>query len=387
MPTMNAHRAHGAMMVLAFAIFGTGPAPAAENLTLENALTAIAKNVAAVVKEQGAKEIVVNPISDTGDLTHTAGLGLTEALIGKLRAEGLEPALKADLVFSADYSLGEAERDGDRQGFAVGRLAFKVRRRNGKTLIDSEKDLGADRQPRVTNPADLAKMGDLTVSRPPTAQAADNDKALLDAIDNKPGLFTIEGTKIRPKGAPYAIEMLVAPASGANAPSHDLFRPRKVDVRDGMPFLKVQPGEVVAVRIFNEAGHDVAANVSVDGLSMFAFRDDKADKNENVIVKARTAGDVLGWFRNAKVSSAFLVADLPSDHSKSSLLKNPAKIGAITVTFAAAWEKDDQRPKDEDGTRQAAEIVPGAPIEAPYEVVRRQIGGFRAAVTVRYDKL
>ena len=56
------------------------------------------------------------------------------------------------------------------------------------------------------------------------------------------------------------------------------------------------------------------------------------------------------------------------------------------VTFAAAWEKDADRPTDEDGTRQATEVVPGAPVDAPYETVRRNIGGFRAAVTVRYDK-
>jgi hypothetical protein len=68
-------------------------------------------------------------------------------------------------------------------------------------------------------------------------------------------------------------------------------------------------------------------------------------------------------------------------------LKNPAKIGSITVTFAAAWEKDSQKPRDEPATRQATEIVPGAPIDAPYKTVQRHIGAFRAAVTVRYDKM
>jgi hypothetical protein len=375
-----------ALIVGALAMAATN-AHAGENLTLSAALDDIAKNVAGVVKEQGAKEIVVNPITDTGDLTHTAGPGLTEALIAKLRTEGIEAALKADLVFSGEYGLGEAERGGERLGFAVGRLVFKVKRRNGKTLVDSEKDLPADRQPRVTDTADLAKMGDLTVFLPPTAPAAENDKKVRDAIDNNPDLFAIEGTKIRPKGAPYAIEMLVAPASGAKAPRRESFRPRAVVDRQGMPFLKVEPGEAVAVRIINDAGHDAASTVTIDGLSMFTFRDDKANKNEHVIIRAGTAGDILGWFRNAKTSSAFLVADLPQDHPKSGLLKNPAKIGAISVTFAAAWEKDSQRPKDEDGTRQATEIVPGAPVEAPYESVKRQIGGFRAAVTVRYDKL
>jgi hypothetical protein len=51
-------------------------------------------------------------------------------------------------------------------------------------------------------------------------------------------------------------------------------------------------------------------------------------------------------------------------------------------------EEDNQHPLDEPppSSRQATEIIPAAPIEAPYETVRRQIGIFRAAVTVRHDK-
>ncbi len=375
----------GMLAMCASWLAGAHAAGAAENLTLERAIADIAGNVAEVVHAQNAKEIVVNPISDTGDLTHTSGPGLTEKLIGQLRAKGLEPALKADLIFSGEYSVGEAENDGVRQGFAVGRLAFKVKRRNGKVLIDSEKDLGEARQPRVTDPAGLAILADATVFLPPNAPAEVQNRTLIDSLDNKPGLFQVEGTRIRPTGAPYAVEMLVAPV-GDDAPRHEAFRPRAVEVRQGMPFLKVQPGEALAVRIINDAGHDAAATVTVDGLSMFAFRDDKADKNEHVIIVTHSAGDILGWYRNARRSSVFLVADLPKDHPNAALLKNPAKIGAISVTFAAAWERDDQRPADEDGTRQATEIVPGAPIDAPYETLKRHIGGFRAAVTVRYDK-
>jgi hypothetical protein len=383
---MIATRRRRASLIAALLIIGAGAtARADENLSLDAALAEIAKNVADVVKEQGAKEIVVNPITDTGDLTHTAGPGLTDGLIAKLKAQGVEAAPKADLIFVGEYTLGEASHEGQRLGFAVGSLAFKVKRRNGKTLIDSEKNI--ERQLRITNPSDLVKIGDLTVNLPPTPFAKESNEKLLAALDNKPGLFVKEGTKVRPTGAPYAIEMLIAPASGGKAPRQESFQPRAVEVRNGMPFLKVQPGEAVAVRIINEAGHDVASTVTVDGLSMFAFRDDPSDKNQHVIVTAHTAGDILGWFRNSAKSSAFLVADLPQDHPKAGLLKNPAKIGAITVTFAAAWERDDQKPKNEDDIPRAfTEIVPGEPIDVGYKAVKRQIGGFRAAVTVRYDK-
>ena len=69
----------------------------------------------------------------------------------------------------------------------------------------------------------------------------------------------------------------------------------------------------------------------------------------------------------------FLVRDLP-DNPDAKLLKNPAEIGAITVTFAAAWEKDASAPEGRGGSRQATEIVPGPPIDAPYKTVQRHIG-------------
>jgi hypothetical protein len=56
----------------------------------------------------------------------------------------------------------------------------------------------------------------VTVALPPTAPGAENDKRFLDALDSPAGLFELDETrtKLRPKGAPYAITMLVAPAAG-----------------------------------------------------------------------------------------------------------------------------------------------------------------------------
>jgi hypothetical protein len=358
----------------------------AREATLNQATAAIARVVAKVAKAEGATQIVVNPITDTGDLTHTSGAGVTDKLIEQLRVLGIAAALKADLIFTGSYAVGEAETDGRRAGFAVAKIAFQVKRRNDKVLLDSEKDLDLEHQPRITNPADVQVMGGGTGFLPPSAAGGENDRRILDGLDNKPGLFEIDGATVRPTGAPYAIQMLVARLGADEAPNARAFQPRAVQVRDGAPFLKVEPSEIIAVRIIDNAAHDVAATVRIDGLSMFAFRDDKADKNEHVVIAARAAGDVLGWYRNTKKSSVFLVADLPKDHAKAEFLKNPARIGSITITFAAAWEKDSEKPADEPLTRQATEIVPGAPIDAPYNTVNRHIGVHRAAVTVRYDK-
>jgi hypothetical protein len=361
---------------------------AVPDLTLTRALAQIAGVVAKVVKAQGGKEIVVNPISDKGDLTHTAGTGVTDRLLELLRRGGIEPVLKGDFIFEGEFKLGEAtDNAGQRQGFAVASIAFVVKRRNGKELYNSERELELEQRPRVTDTKDVAGLSGATVSVPPKAPAAEKNQAVLDSLDNKPGLFELNGTKIKPKGSPYALEMLVAPKpEGDQAPPRAAFQPRAVIDRAGFPFLKVQPGEVIALRIFNDTDHEAAAAVTIDGLSLFAFRDDKADKSEHLVIDPHQSGEALGWYRNDQKSSVFLVADLPNDHPKTGLLKNPARIGSITVTFAAAWEKDNQKPADEPVTNQATEIIPGAPIDVPFQTVPRKIGVFRAAVTVRYDK-
>ena len=198
----------------------------ARELTLNKAVADIAHVVAKVAKRHGATQIVVNAITDIGDLTHTAGTGVTDKLIDRLSIEGIVAANKADLIFLGSYAVGEAETDGQRQGFAVGKIAFQVKRRNGTVLLNSETDLKLEEQPRITNPADVQVMGGGTGFLPPSAAAAENDRRILEGLDNKPGLFEIDGATLRPKGAPYAIEMLVARLGADEAPHAEAFRPR-----------------------------------------------------------------------------------------------------------------------------------------------------------------
>ena len=102
-----------------------------------------------------------------------------------------------------------------------------------------------------------------TVFLPPDASPAENNKKFLDADAGQSDTFTIDGTKVRPKGAPYAVEMLVARIEEGKKPGPAAFRPRNLETRDGLPFLRVEPGEAVAVRIINDADHDVASTVTL----------------------------------------------------------------------------------------------------------------------------
>jgi hypothetical protein len=381
-----------ALLILASILSGTTATAqdAVPDLTLKKAVADIARAVADVVKAQNTRDLVVGLFNDNADPNHAFGAGLRNLLINQLRAEGITPVANADIRFFGNYEVGPAEIEGALKSFPVAKVAFTLQRRNKKVLLDSEKDLPLDRQPRVTNPDDLARMSGQTGFAPPRATAAERFKTFFESEKGDPNLFEIKGTQIRPRNgsevAPYAVEMLAARFSGDQKPDPKAYHLRKANPRDGRPFVKVETGEVLALRIINDDAHDVAVTITIDGLSLFAFRANKNDKSQHVIIPAHSAGDILGWFRDENVSNVFQVADLP-EHPDSKLLKTPALIGAFTLTFAAAWEKDSQKPADEPASNQATEIVPGADIQAKYETVKRFIGAVRAAITVRYDKM
>jgi hypothetical protein len=312
---------------------------AVPDLTLTKAIADIARAVADVVKGQSTRDLVVGLFNDNADPNHAFGAGLRNLLINQLRVEGIKPVADADIRFFGSYEVGPAEIEGALKSFPVAKVAFKVQRRNGKGLLDSEKDLPLDRQPRVTNPDDLARMSGQTGFTPPRATAAERFKTFFESEKGDANVFEINGTQIRPKNgkevAPYAVEILAARFSGDQKPDPKAYRPRKPEPRDGRPFLKVEPGEVLALRIINDADHDVAVTITIDGLSLFAFRANKNDKSQHIIIPSHSAGDILGWFRDENVSNVFQVADLP-EHPDAKLLKTPALIGAFTLTFAAA---------------------------------------------------
>ena len=128
-----------------------------------------------------------------------------------------------------------------------------------------------------------------------TSQAcrqARSSKPFLRSEKGNPNLLELAGTMIRPEGVPYAVEMRHAAFEGSQEPNAAGFQPLAATVRDGRPFLAVKPGEVIAVRIINEADHEAAVTLSIDGLNMFTFREDKNDKAEHVIVAPHSAADI-----------------------------------------------------------------------------------------------
>ncbi len=189
----------------------------------------------------------------------------------------------------------------------------------------------------------------------------------------------LRGTRIQadPKSR-FAIEVLVK--------SGDRFEPVRPSEDGGLAFVDLKRGQVFAIKLINDSGFDAAVEMRLDGLSVFAFSQNK--NYRHFIVGARKSALIKGWHRSNEVSDEFEIGDYSKSAVKE-LLANPDNIGTITVSFAAAWDPKGEKPKDE-GTKFRdpfnPAIIRGNAVKTPYTEVVRESGRIRDIISVRYKR-
>jgi hypothetical protein len=194
--------------------------------------------------------------------------------------------------------------------------------------------------------------------------------------------------------SPFAVEVLVLPRSDPeflNQPLEKLIAQataREANVNDGRAFVPLKLGECYMIRLHNKADHETAVAVSVDGLDLFQFAEQKNETTgrsftHSIIDKGATRV-IAGWFRTLNRSDAFVTTEYGKGEA-SKFLRGSPKIGTITVTFSASWEKDKDMPQDE-AVKGQLETKIGPPIRTGETAVLRTIGKVRDVVSVRYSK-
>jgi hypothetical protein len=156
--------------------------------------------------------------------------------------------------------------------------------------------------------------------------------------------------------------------------------------QEGLAFVKLSRGENYAVRLINNSPHDAAVDLKIDGLSMFAFSE---NKNYRVmIVPAGKSHVASGWHRTNQLADAFQVMEYSK--SEAAKLVGPSTAdGTITATFAAAWQAGAKAPDDEPvatGSRSVDGTGRGEEHGTTYQEVRREVGVVRSAISVRYSE-
>jgi hypothetical protein len=149
--------------------------------------------------------------------------------------------------------------------------------------------------------------------------------------------------------------------------------------------MNIGTGERYAIRLINDAPFEVAATVTIDGLSLFAFSENL--EYRYVIVPARSSGEITGWHRTNEEAEEFVVSEYPRSAAATRSLAPSSELGVITACFAAAWPANGNPPPDEGMEGRSVRATGRGPItRTSLTEVERRTGRLRAAISVRYTK-
>jgi len=373
------------LAAIGLALLG-GSAPAAAETALDKEMAELAKRIQGEVKDFG-NAVQVGDFIAKGDAARHGGAGgpaIAKALIDQLEKLRVTVSRNAEVLVAGEFR--------DVTDKVTKKTALEVKAhledRTGKPL--------GDLQSRgVFDLATIAAVLGITLTTPPQASEPQREQAIDKAIDKIQSPH-LDGTRIAAdRSSPYAIEVLVGPDPGDKTPDLTTYRSRAAALdKDGLAFLKINRGEVYAIKIINGSSHDAAVKISIDGLSMYAF-----SENKNYAVAIVAAGKdsqpglgmIPGWHITNERSDAFQV-DAYSRSAAAALLPASKSVGTITATFQAAWPQGSDPPADEGeagGARDADATARGRqvnPEQTRFIEVSRSVGKVRASVSVHYNK-
>lgn len=323
---------------------------------LRRELNKMAVTVAGWLAEQGEKSIFIGPIA--GPPSVYPGPGLKTMLAEELAKQKIRSALKANLGLAGKY---RAVIKKDDRPLSVA-FSLEVVDDNNKSLKTWTFDIKGNQE--------IAFLLGLTTHTLPGADAKEINQELNKHRDRSPA--RIENGKLLV--GPYGLEILIDESR------------RAVKLDDGLPFVPIEKEEVYAIRLSNNADHDAAVWLAIDGISVFAFNEDPEPDGQrrdyHVIVPKGGSTVVWGWYRRKGTLDSFVVTDYA--RSAAALKNETAKLGMITAQFRACWEKGSRPPTDEMIRGLATGF--GPTVTERWDHHPRVLGSHRATITVRYAK-
>ncbi len=336
--------------------------------TLDDEMRKAAVTIKDRLEQKKQTALALGAITGPSTSPSSGGPAVAESLGRHLGALGITVKARAEFGIAGKY---RPVKD-DKQGMLV-EVELK--------LVDQEENpVGDPVVRRIQKDEDVIALLGPSGTRLPPAKPGERGGTLLDDV-RTPVVF-IDGAAVRArKDSEYAIEIVV----GEEA--------RKAEGKDGYAFVDIKEEETYAVRIVNNADHEVAVTLAIDGLSMFVFSEMRdaatnVPKYQCLILGAKSSAVIKGWHVNNEQSDSFKVTEYARSAAAELKVSDPGKVGTITATFARAYEKG-QRP---------AEDVPqsfkygdkgtgrGPRIEMKYEEVEREFGKIRESVSIRYTR-
>jgi hypothetical protein len=360
----------GAGLALGLTLFAltptNGAAQGAEGL--RPPLRSVAGPLATFVKEGKKEATVAMGAFRAAGADESLSPAIQKMLGEELEARGLRVNASARMKVEGEYRLAS-----DKEQFTFKLTARVVdSKAGGKPLKEYTSEAH-----RISGLQEAAPLTGLTLADVGAGVSPEKEHEAVVEGRNTPSV-DITGARLRAKpGGRYAVEIHVK--------SGDKYYPRGPEKVGGKAYVKFERGEVFAVKLINDTDYEAAADLSLDGLSMFAFSERKGYRH--VVVPKRGSVQIDGWFVSLTDTKEFLFTEYP--RSAAFELRNPANVGTITVSFAAAWAPKGSPPPDEGALSKSlpdSAVGAGKTVRSPYTEVQRMRGRVRDVVTVRYQR-
>jgi hypothetical protein len=319
-------------------LLGQANAPEDEGTSLVTYCRLVAGEIDQYLQQRGVRDRTV-AVAFNGPATwkSSGGFMLVESMKPEFEARKIKIDSPANFAFKGDYRLTRS-----------GKLRITG------TLVDRLGDIapGWFELPACVedDPKKIATIMGLSADlRPGTVRSA-TDVLKSSFLEPRIAVTGDDATVARPDPtSPFGVQVLV----GGKA--------QNVSTKGGLAFVDLDLDDTYALKIVNDANHEVAAAVSVDGLSVFHFSEQRkpipdfvVDKKSYVteplyryyIFAPRSNGLVQGWDKNATTVRAFQI--VPFEESAAVQSGQTTDVGMITVSFHASWEKGKTPPGDED---------------------------------------
>lgn len=350
---------------------------------LRPGLTELATVISKKLADVEESKLAVGSIEIKGIPLATSGPGIRLQLIDLLYSQH-RVNHDADAAYLLEGTL-ETVRDKNGDLCLGARLAM-TEKAGKKRRFPVERDLPLIKDETVVKTAGMTTdkdgVGTLgivvggTFDAPPNKDTEDRHQEVETHLKNPPKPH-LDDSRVRVAAKrPVAVEILVGG------------KPLTPTLENGQAYVKLDKGTEYTVRLWNDSAQEMVATLHIDGLSTFAFSERGGG---HYLVPAKGHADVGGWFITEKRVDAFEVTEYAKS-AAAEKLKDRSKVGTITATFAAAWEKGQAVPEDEYAERLLTKrsddkaTGKGQPRAQNTKFVERQIGIVRTVISVRYKK-
>lgn len=332
-------------------------------------LNELVKELKAKIDKEGGGTVAVGGFGEPPGVFGSSGPSLQLQLADALKAGGLRVVAENFKFQVAGTYLGAVDKK-------AGTLGVRV-----LAILSDESGFPLQTFPReIYGEEAVPALLGLPVRLNPNDDKLTQHQKLLSAFRNPP--VHISGSELQTKlGSPYALEVHAMKVGGRR---YEARTPEPDAKRKGLPFVPIEKGELIGVRLINRSKHSVAVNLSIDGVNCFAFSE-VARNSRYWILPPESATLIRGWHKNDRQSVEFKVVDFPDTAAAKLNLKPSSTIGTISATFSAAWfDKDGKdKPADEAEGRGAGF---GKVFDFKTRAVNPFIGHVRDAIVVRYER-